>query len=76
MSWAVPCLCTYPLPTVIMYDRGNEFLGHVFRNDLIKILYGIKAKCATTENPQVNSILERIRKVIVNLVSTFDLKKQ
>ena len=37
-----------------MYDRGNEFLGHAFKNDLIKNEYGIKAKCETTANPQVN----------------------
>ena len=29
-------LCRYPLPTIIMYDRGNEFLGHAFKNDLIE----------------------------------------
>ena len=29
-------LCRYPHPKTIMYDRGNEFLGHAFKNDLIK----------------------------------------
>ena len=29
-------LCIYPRPVIILYDRGNEFLGHAFKNDLIK----------------------------------------
>ena len=29
-------LCRYPIPTIITYGRGNEFLGHAFKNDLIK----------------------------------------
>ena len=36
--------------------------------------YGIKDKCATTKNLQVNSILEIIIQVIENLVHTFDLQ--
>ena len=50
-------LCIYPRPTIITYDWGNEFLVHAFKNDLIEKEYGIKAMCATTENPQANSIL-------------------
>ena len=64
--------CRYPRPTIITYDQGNKFLGHAFKNDLIKIEYVIKAKCETTENLQANSILETIHQVIVNLVRTFD----
>ena len=67
-------LCRYPHRTIITYDRGNEFLGHAFKNDVIEREYGIKAKCETKENPQENSILERIQQVIFNLVRTFDLK--
>ena len=29
-------LCGYPLPKIINYDQGNEFLGHAFKNYLIK----------------------------------------
>ena len=65
-------LCQYPRPTIIAYNRGNEFLGRAFKNNLIKNRYGIKAKCATTANPQVNSILEIIYQVISNLVHMFD----
>ena len=65
-------LCRYPHLTIITHDRGNEFLGHAFKNDLIETEYRIKAKCETTANPQVNSILEIIHQVIANLVHTFD----
>ena len=59
-----------------MYDRRNKLLGHAFKTEPIKIEYGIKSKCATTENPHANSILERIHQVISNLVHTFDLQKK
>ena len=67
-------LCRYPRPTRIIYDRGNEFLGHALKNDLIEKEHGIKANCATTENPQSKSILERIHQVIKNLVRKFELQ--
>ena len=57
-----------------MYNRGNEFLGHALKNDLIENKYGITAKCATTKITQANSILERIHQVIANLIHKFDLK--
>ena len=43
-------LCRYPRPMIITYNRGNEFLGHVLKNDLIENEYGIKPKCETKEN--------------------------
>ena len=56
------------------YDRGNESLGHALKNNSTKNKYGIKANCANTENPQENSILEKMNQVIANNVCTFDLK--
>ena len=50
-------LYRYPRPTIIMHDRGNEFLGHAFINDEVKNEYGIKSKFATTETTQLHSIL-------------------
>ena len=35
---------------------GKESLGHMLKNDITEKEHGIKAKCATTENPQENSI--------------------
>ena len=58
-----------------MYNHGNEFLGHVFKNNIFENIYGNKSKCATTANPQANLIKERIRQVIENLVRMLDLKK-
>ena len=26
-------ICRYMHPTIITYDRGNEFLGHAFKNN-------------------------------------------
>ena len=46
-SW----LARYPRPSIITYDQGKEFLGHAFKNSLIRNTYGIKAKIATTANP-------------------------
>ena len=59
-------ICRYPIPTIIAYNWGNEFLGCVLRTDLIQKYNGIKPKCATAENPQGNSILERIHPVVEN----------
>ena len=37
--------------------------------------YGIIVKKATTANPQANSILERVHKVIGNMIRTFNLQQ-
>ena len=67
-------LCRYPRYTIIMNNLGNEFPGHSFEKNLIKNEYKIKPKCATTDNPQANSTLERIHQVLANLVRTSDLQ--
>ena len=61
-------LCKYPRPTIIVYNRRNEFLSNAFKNYLTENEYGIKYKCETMSNPQYNSILEMIHQVISNLV--------
>ena len=58
-----------------VYDRRNEFLCCEFKNDLIKNEYGIKSRCATTGNPQANSLLERVFQMVENLVRIFGLQK-
>ena len=40
-------LAWYPQPSIIMYDKGKEFLGHAFKNNLIQDTYDIKSKVAT-----------------------------
>jgi hypothetical protein len=36
--------------------------------------YGVKKKPITTRNPQANAIVERVHKVIGNIIRTFELQ--
>jgi transposase InsO family protein len=36
--------------------------------------YGIKAKPTTTHNPQANAIIERVHKVVNDMLRSFDLE--
>jgi transposase InsO family protein len=38
--------------------------------------YGIKAKPTTSHNPQANAIIERVQKVVNNMLRSFDLEKE
>ena len=64
-------LTRYPWPTKVITDRGNEFLAEFAQ--LIKDEYGIEKKLMTTQNPQANSILERIHQTIGNMIRTFEV---
>ena len=66
-------LVQYPWPVEITYDRGGEFLGHEFKNNMIEQEYGIKTKPDSSRNPQANAIIERIHQVLGNLVRSFNL---
>ena len=68
-------MARYPQPSITTYDEGKEFLGHAFKNSLIRDTYGIKAKKATTANPQANDIIERMHQTLANLVRTFELEE-
>jgi len=68
-------LTRYPRPDICTVDRGSEFIGRRFKNELMKEEYGITVKVATTANPQANSILERVHKVIGNMIRTFQLEE-
>jgi transposase InsO family protein len=59
-------LTRYSWPTEIIMDRGREFAAEV--RDALKNEYGITRKLITTQNPQANSILERVHKVLHNMV--------
>ena len=71
MTW----LTRYPRPSTITIDRGGEFIGHPFREELCGKEYNIKIKMATTANPQANSIIERVHLTLANMVRTRDLQK-
>ena len=38
--------------------------------------YGIKAKPTTSHNPQANAIIERVHKVVSNMLRSFDLEQE
>ena len=69
-------LSRYPRPIEIMYDQGKEFISHKFRKSLIEMEYGITSKTSTLGNSMSNSVLERIRQVLGNLVRTFNISTQ
>ena len=57
-------LVRYPWPVEITYDRGEEFLGHKFKNRLIENEYGIKTKTGSPRNPQVKKNIERLHQLL------------
>ena len=66
-------LSRYPWPTEITYDRGSEFIGHDFKQNM-KDEYGLTVHACTAKNPQANSVLERIHQVLANMIRTFELE--
>ena len=68
-------LVRYPWTVEITYERGGYFLGHKFKNSLIKNEYSIKNKPASPGNTQKNVTIERINQVLGNLVRTYNLQE-
>ena len=66
-------LSRYHRPMEITYDQGSEFIGHEFRKSLIEEEYGITANPSTSGNPTSNAILERIHRVLGNLVHSVNI---
>jgi len=56
----------YPKPFRVIYDRGSEFDSKEFTTRLIA--YYIKAKPITVKNPQANAIIERMHRVMGDLL--------
>jgi transposase InsO family protein len=70
-------LTRYPIPQILTYDRGTEFMAEFAK--MIENDYGIKRKGITVRNPQSNAILERVHQTIGNMIRTFskdDLDEQ
>jgi RNase H-like domain found in reverse transcriptase/Integrase zinc binding domain len=59
----------YPLPTVITFDRGSEFMAEFAQ--MVTVNYGIKKRGITTRNPQANAIIERMHQTLGNMIRTF-----
>jgi len=68
MTW----FSRYPWPTEIVMDRGKEFAKEV--RELICTEYGIAKKLITTRNPQANSIVERVHKVVHQMIDSAEIK--
>lgn len=62
-------LTRYPIPQIITYDRGTEFMADFA--EMIENDYGIKRRGITVRNPQANAILERVHQTIGNIIRTF-----
>ena len=62
-------LSWYPWPQKVIYDRGTKFMAEtsaMFKDD-----YGLRQKPITKQNPQANSIVERVYQTIGNMIRTF-----
>ena len=65
-------LTRYPWPTEVVMDRGREFCAEV--SAMIKNDYGLSKKLITTRNPQANAIVERVHKVVHQMIDTSGIK--
>jgi transposase InsO family protein len=66
-SW----LARYLRPQFTVFDNGGEFKRE-FKQMCDN--YGIKAKPTTSHNPQANAIIERVHKVVIDMLRSFDLE--
>jgi transposase InsO family protein len=64
-------LCRYPRPAKCIFDQGTAFTSSEFQELLSS--YGIVPSPITIQNPQANSVLERVHQVIGNMVRTSNL---
>jgi transposase InsO family protein len=64
-------LARYPRPQLIVFDNGNK---REFKIEFKQMRdnYGIKDKPTTSHNPQANAIIERVHKVVNDMLRSFD----
>ena len=67
------CLVHYPCPQFTLFDNEGKF-KHVFKQMCAN--YVIKAKPTTTHFPQAIAIIERVHKVVNDIIRSFDLEKE
>jgi hypothetical protein len=65
-------LTRYPWPSIVVFDKGTEFMGDFAR--MVAKDYGIERKGITVRNPQANAIIERIHQTIGNIIRTFEIQ--
>ena len=65
-------LCRYPCPQKVVFENGSEF-----KRDFTLLLkdFDIKPVLTSVKNPQDNAPVERVHKVILNMLVTKDLGK-
>ena len=63
-------LCRYPRPHIVVFDNGSEF-----KQDFTPLLkdFDIKPVLTLVKNPQANAPVERVHRVILNMIVTKDL---
>eukprot|EP00957_Ditylum_brightwellii_P098377 7495435-Ditylum_brightwellii.AAC.1 len=67
-------LCWYPRPREITHNQRGEFNDVEFQKLLNS--YRIKSKLTSSQNPQGNSVLERVHLMLHNMLCTFELQLQ
>jgi Integrase zinc binding domain/Integrase core domain len=66
-------LCRYPHPFKCNFDQDSAFTSQEFQELLSS--YGIVPSPTTVQNPQANSILERVHQVNGNMICTSNLSE-
>eukprot|EP00957_Ditylum_brightwellii_P061245 4648138-Ditylum_brightwellii.AAC.1 len=59
----------YPWPTEVMLDRGTKFMAKFI--EMIQRDYRVTKCLIPAQNPQANTIVERIHQAIGNMLCTF-----
>jgi transposase InsO family protein len=68
-TWLARCPC----PQFIVFGNGGKFKRE-FKQMCDN--YGIKANPTTSHNPQANAIIERVYKVVNDMLRSFDLENE
>ena len=61
----------YPLPQIILFDRGTEFMDEFSK--MCQNEYELKRKSITISNPQSNAITKQIHQKIGNIIRKFEV---
>jgi transposase InsO family protein len=61
----------HPRPTMVVMDRGKEFMAEVRKT--LKHDYGIQSKLITTQNPQANAMVERAHQTLHSMLATKEI---
>jgi hypothetical protein len=68
-------LARYLQPQFIVFDNGMAVkFNREFKQMCVQDNYSIKAKPTTSCNPQANAIIERVHKVINDMLTSFELE--